>query len=44
MTQSKFIITMNGYLRMGMVSQHKHLLKLTCSFYIFFVPLHIRSK
>ena len=29
MTQSKFIITMNGYLRMGMVSQHKQLLKLT---------------
>ena len=29
MTQPKFIITMNGYLRMGMVNQHKELLKFT---------------
>lgn len=27
MTQPKFIITMDGYLRLGMVNQHKHLLK-----------------
>ena len=27
MTLPKFIITMDGYLRLGMVNQHKHLLK-----------------
>lgn len=27
MTLPKFIVTMDGHLRMGMVSQHKHLLK-----------------
>ena len=27
MTQPKFIITMDGYLRLGMVNLHKHLLK-----------------
>ena len=27
MTLPKFIITMDGYFRLGMVNQHKHLLK-----------------
>ena len=27
MTLPKFIITMEGYFRLGMVNQHKHLLK-----------------
>jgi hypothetical protein len=28
MTLPKFIITIDGYFRLGMVNQHKHLLKL----------------